>query len=231
MKNLVIAALALLVGVVVGGFGPRWQIQKLDRQILELESRPCDGSGLGSGLAAVLGASRPPPVQPPEPEPPAPDLAPEPAADTDTAPQPDPPPVAVIEPAPPGFQGGLPEGGMDAAREALELRRTQARAALIEDAGADEDQIAEIDAAFGKMNDELLVLAEDLADTMQQGQEPTRRETMEFAADALSIMLDAEDKVNGALDAEQREGLSEASVDPTSYLDPKLLDVLQSLDR
>lgn len=74
-----------------------------------------------------------------------------------------------------------PPADLESAKEALELRRTQARAALIEQTGADDAQIAQIDAATAQMNSDLAALTDDfLADADKSGP-PSRREAMVYA--------------------------------------------------
>ena len=53
---------------------------------------------------------------------------------------------------------------------------------------------------------------------------------MTFAAEALDIVLVADDRVQASLSEEQLEALDDAAVDPLSYIDPQILDLLQGLD-
>jgi hypothetical protein len=220
VRQIVIAAVALVLGVVLGGLAPRSQVRSLEKQLEEAED--CKGSGMGTEIATMLGAGR---LSQPEPEP---EPEPEPqddAADTD-------------EPDRNGIQIRVnddddvtPEQGMAAMREALELRRTQARAALIEDAEPSDQQLDDFDAAVDKMNDELLDLAKDFVAEFEEGGEPTRRDAMAFAADALDVLVTAEDSFAASLDDDQLEALPEEALDPLSHLDPELLDLLAQLDQ
>ena len=63
----------------------------------------------------------------------------------------------------------------------------------------------------------------------EEGREPTRRDAMEFAADALDAMLVAEDAMRSSLDAEQLADLPDGALDPFSYVAPELVDVLTRL--
>ena len=53
---------------------------------------------------------------------------------------------------------------------------------------------------------------------------------MEFAADALDTLLAAEDAMRGSFDEDQLDGLPDSAVDPFSYVDPDIVDVLAQLE-
>ena len=116
------------------------------------------------------------------------------------------------------------------AREAMELRRTQARAALAE-AGVSDEQLSSIDEAMDRMNQDLSALTETFVATVQEGGEPDRREMMMFAADTLDVLLEGEDALYGVLDEEQRADIDDAALDPFSYIDGGVVDALMQLER
>ena len=118
---------------------------------------------------------------------------------------------------------------MRALQAAVELRRNQARAALVEDADPSDAQLDDIDEAVADMNESLQGLAQDLVDMLEEGSTPGRRDAMVFAAEALDTMIDAEDRIWDSLDVEQRDAVDEASIDPFSYVDQSLLSVLAEL--
>lgn len=124
-----------------------------------------------------------------------------------------------------------PAQSVAVAKEAMELRRTQARAALLEEADPDDAQVQAIDDAVAAMNASLTDIARDLVETVGQGEEPTRREIMGFAADTLDVLITADDAIHGALDPDQLQSASDASVDPFSYVDPAILDLLSEVER
>ena len=68
----------------------------------------------------------------------------------------------------------IPDEELEAARGALELRRAQARAALIEDADPNQEQLEDIDQAIQDMNDSLLQIADELAETLEADGEVAR---------------------------------------------------------
>ena len=105
------------------------------------------------------------------------------------------------------------------------------RASLIEDAAPDDAQLASIDDAVGDMNDALYGLAEDFAERVRTGEEPTRREAMEFAADTLDVMLTAEDRIVDSLDDDQLADVDPGVHDPFSWVDSSIVDVFMDLPR
>jgi hypothetical protein len=52
---------------------------------------------------------------------------------------------------------------------------------------------------------------------------------MEFGADALDVLLSAEDAMRNTLTPAQRAAMDEEALDPLSWIDPSLLDVLAGL--
>ncbi len=121
------------------------------------------------------------------------------------------------------------EQEVSAAKIALEARRTQSRAALIEDAGLDEKQIVAFDEATAAMNAELLALTGDLVTDVQENGPPSRRDSMQYAAEALDVMISAEDRMNAVLDDDQRADAAAESLDPLSYVDPAIVDHIREL--
>jgi hypothetical protein len=245
MKEVLIAAVALLLGLVLGGIGPRSQIKvfedKLDDRVSAAQNCRSGvgrdlaafmGSGVGGGASAQPARDSPPSAATGESEDDAVAVVPEPAAEADTA------GGLVVESAPPRDEGSddepEEEGRADkiaAARTALELRRTQARAALLEHTDADDEQLQTFDSAVESMNSVLLGMSDELSEMLEAGTEPGRRDAMEFAADALDTLLAAEDAMRASFDADQLEGLPDSAVDPFSYVDPDIVDVLAELEK
>jgi hypothetical protein len=121
------------------------------------------------------------------------------------------------------------EENVDRMKEAMEIRRTQAIAALREQADASDEQMDTVDAIVGDMNADLQALAEEFVATTREG-EPSRRDLMVFASDTLEILIGTEDALYDALPEDQREGIAEEALDPLSYVDGGIVDVLAELD-
>jgi len=240
MKQVAIAAVALILGIVIGGLGPRQDLRALERKVADLTfSEEQCRSTLGADLAAFMrngagGRSSAPSARPAEPKtnplgdrdpdvlaeenPEAAELAEAIAAEQE----------AMNEEVAENLEN-IPSEELELARTALELRRAQARAAIVEDARPDDTQMETIDSAVQEMNDSLMGMADELVTMLDSGEEPTRREAMEFAADALDTMLVAEDAMRGALDDDQLDSLDDAALDPFSYVSPDLVDLLEGL--
>ena len=239
MRYIGVAAVAIVVGVLLGGFGPRAEVRDLRRQLQENEEAPCTNQ-FGRDLAMLMGqgvgrsTSQPLPFddQPADgdgersPE----EIAAENPVAAEMAREIEEAEAEVEQEIREAVREGLTaEEELDAFRTALELRRAQARAAVREQVDPDDGQWAEIDSAVEDMNDTLIGLGEELADIFAAGEEPTRRDAMEFSADALDALLQAEDRMRGALEDDQLAELDDGALDPFSYIDPALIDVLMEL--
>lgn len=227
--HLLIGVIALVIGLAVGGLGPRSEARALRAQLDD--AAECKDSAMGSEIANVF-RGRPWGGDEPRKR----------VTGTDAGPVPVPidekPPAE--DPDPDGFRmewnsdGDEPENmkeGLDLARDAMELRYTQARAALLEDAQPTAEQMEQFDTAMDKMNQDLVGLAEDLVAQVNDGGEPSRHDTMLFAAETLDVLLSAEDNMRDVMSEDQIGSLSDESLDPLSYIDPSIVDVLQTLDR
>lgn len=224
-----VGVFALVAGLVIGGLGPRAQVHALEKQLAE--AAECKGSQMGSELANVFRGRpwedgeeprrRVRRIRTPE--------QPEPAEPVEEA-KPEGIQIQIGDDQPELDPEELSES-LEMAREALELRYTQARAALLQDADPTDEQLEVIDASVARMNDDLVTLARDLAEKVRSGEQPERRETMEFAAETLDVLLVAEDDLRNALTPEQIGRMQDASLDPMSYVDPSLIDILGDLNR
>jgi hypothetical protein len=113
----------------------------------------------------------------------------------------------------------------------MRLRSTQSRAALVEAANPNDEQLDTLDAAVDQMNGELLELAEQLASRLEDGEVPSRHDQLAFAADALDILLEADASIRGTLDPEQLDAVEDGSIDPFSYVDPAIIERLDRIER
>jgi hypothetical protein len=119
---------------------------------------------------------------------------------------------------------------LDDIRAGLATRARMARQALIDGADPDAEQLAALDASIAAMNADLQDIAEDFV-RLHADAEPRRGDLMRFAADALDVLIVTEDTFTDALTPEQRDALPEEALDPLSYVDAGLVDVLAGLDR
>lgn len=222
MRYVLTAAAALVLGLLLGVLPSRLGTRSLEEQIAELEARPCEQRRVGEELATMF-AGRPP-LRPTPGDATIPEPTPEEAAtDESTEDMPDEAPDESMD---------LPsEDQIALAQEALDLRRTQAREALIQEAGVDDEQLAAIDDAYAAMNRALEEKANQVVELIGEGaEEPSRREMMLFAEDLLGIMNQAEEDVLAELDSDQLEALEDSTIDPFSHVDPGILDLFAELD-
>ena len=230
-KIVVAAGVSLVVGLAIGGVGPRAEVRALRTRLDAMQEVDCGPSDLPAELAGVLQGrpwqdERSPSPAPDAPVAPAPAPAPAPELGDDD-------PVVLGEeveemaPTAAGQEGMADE--LDAAREAIGIRNRQAWRALDEQAAPTPAQRERIRRAVDDMNDELVAVAEELVGSVQGGQGPGRRDMMVFAADALEVMIATEDTIYDTLSPEQRAQVDEEVLDPTSYLDASVIDVLQDI--
>lgn len=234
MKYVAVAAVALLVGFLLGGLQPRAEVRSLEDQLSTAEQGECDQGQVGRDLALLLGqggehGARPSPGQEALDRPDRiRELDPETArlADEQNEASREAEEELIEELS--EMEAPGPEE-LEIARTALDLRRAQSRAAVVEDTDATNDQLDDLDTAFAEMNETLIGLSEELVDMLADGQEPSRRNAMEFAAEALDAMLVAEQQVEGVFDAEQLAALEEDALNPFNYVDPAIVDTLEGL--
>jgi hypothetical protein len=119
---------------------------------------------------------------------------------------------------------------LDAVREAMILRASQARTALDQELEPTEEQAAAVDAAIDTMNDRLVDLSYALQEQLRAGGEPERPAVTRLMADVLTTMADAEDALRATMSPEQQAAISSEMTDPLSFVDPAVLDVLAEID-
>jgi len=211
----VLAAVALLVGVGLGRFGLQSDLREAEAALVLAEARSCDERGaVGRQIARALEGR--PVVEAPPPEIDRPVAAPDPDEDGSVAGD---GPSEVDDRA-----------EFEAVADTVALRRAQARQALIEQAQPSEDQLDRIDEAFAVMNDILIDEAEVLLESVHDGQ-PARRVGLEFARNSIDALLDAEDAVLSTLSDEQVDQADPEALDPLGFIDPELVEVLIELER
>lgn len=231
-SHLVLAAIALFVGVALGGLGQRGDTRALESRIAELEARDCDqrANVVGEQIASALRggawqgqpAARPAPAPSPDEDPvpersDAPDIT---GAGSDNGPA----EAIVIGQE---EEGEFDGEGLTQVMDAMDLRRTQARQALIEQANPTEGELQAFDTVIDDMNADLALLAEDFVESVDaNGGEPDRRESMLFARETIDLMLDTEDAMFGAVGA---DGVDAEVLDPFMYIDGTVVEALSEL--
>lgn len=213
VQIVVLGAIAFASGFVAGGFGPRGEVRRLEEEAFELEKRAAARGGearreitrlvTGRLQAGDPGGGESPAFRP-RTGPSGEEVGPGEPVDTDPAPALDTP---------------------EAMREAMAARAALARAALVDEVGPTPEQQVAIDQAWTEMNDELGDLARRAVDAFGEG-EPSRRELMQLGSEVLDVLVSTEERVLNTLTPEQREQVGEDVTDPTSFVDPGIVDVI-----
>lgn len=216
-------AVGIVLGFFLGGLAPRRELAERDAHIARLERELEQGGGGGGafrspvpGLDRILR----------DPEPSADRGVPLPAEGTPAAAaDPGADPAALPEPLdggvrPIAWRERWPAGGgstgdrLEAFRRAAALqrvRRVQSRAALAQQAGLDESELAEVDAAIAQMNEELLGYGEELVLLAMSDEPPAARELLGITHDITGILHRAQLRLEAIVGPERA-----ASVDPSA---------------
>jgi hypothetical protein len=225
MKLFVPVVIALVVGIVLGSWQPRGDMLALRAEVDELRAeakRPCRSGGARtlSGIFRV-----------PEEAPEAADAASTPAGDVPGAP-PEPGQEGV---APPGAAPGpaRPQSAQEAVgamKATLEARRAQALQALIEQGNLSEEQVASVEGIMDDMNTELKRSVDAMVNEVVAAGAVDRRDMLDFGADALDIVIAADDRMRATLPPEVYDAVDDETVDPFSYVSGDALESAARLE-
>lgn len=105
-----------------------------------------------------------------------------------------------------------------ALKSGLDARRAHALQALAEQGELDEAQVGEVEAVFDDMNAKLKTEVDKFVADAQAEGTVERRDMMEFAANALDVVISTDDALQAALPEEQYDALDEELADPLSYV-------------
>jgi len=222
MRGVVMGAIGVVLGAMLGALPYAYQVQGRNEKIAELEQRDCIPSPFAGAVTQMIA---PKPTIPKEDGEPDPFGLDEPAEVGGPGSPSSAPPLST-----PGAAANAPDPAMvETVETAIAMRRAQARAALIEDVDPTDEQLAALDDAMETMSGELNVLAQDFVKHYQEKGEPSRRDMLVFAAEAMDVLIDAEDQMASILTEEQREMASPEAIDPLSWLDPSIAGTLSQL--
>jgi hypothetical protein len=224
-RTIVIAAAALLLGIFVGGIGPRREVTVVKQELTEAKAAARGGSSAAASFALGLGslmaaqerareqATRAPGFNPPPPEE---------AAARRREEQP--------RPARAGADAGVEvrggpfglgdEASFKAAAAAADLRAAQYRAAFLEEANLSPEQQAAFEDSIARMNQELAQAANEVATTL--GARATKlgpRDMADVGARALDIYRRADDKFKAGLDDRGRAAVEKTDFDILTQVD------------
>jgi hypothetical protein len=213
MRSLLPVVTALVLGMVAGWWQPQGEVLRLREQVEQARRKVKEncGRGAAAGIGTILRA-----------EPPRLDIEPggRSGAEEPTA------PPAPEAPDP----GGVPAEEVAALSAGLDARRAQARAALVEQGDLEDDDVDAVDAAMDAMNRALKAQVEAMVRQALETGELDRREMLEFGAEALDIVLEADDAMREALPEDVYDELDPEVVDPFSYIDGSTVEGLAQLE-
>jgi len=214
-------AVGVVLGFVLGGIGPRRELASTQAelsaardQIVELQARQGRRSPLGMlGLGGGGGAS---PAESEE-QAPAPPSTEVPTAEA-AAPE---PVVADVgeRPPPPEPQASRDLASFDAAVEAQRIRREQSRAALIEQADLDDQQIAELDAAIAEMNVRFGEMSEELLDLSTMYDDMGSSETLHAVHEVTGVLYDTQVELEAIVGEDQLDAVDPDAREIWNYID------------
>ncbi|MEN0062890.1 MAG: hypothetical protein AAGA48_12120 [Myxococcota bacterium] len=236
-SHLVLAAIALLVGIGIGRFSPQSELRRTKQALAVAEARRCDDAGaVGRQIAEALGGR--PVVDLPEDR--GPRQADVPLASPKPSEEPAVEPNAIVAGEGDGSDFELDFNGFDdlspeeqsdrlgAIRDAVAMRKAQARQAFIEQVDPTDAQLTVLEDVVAEMNDALVDEAATFMDTVREG-DPTRREGLEFARNTIDVLLDAEDGLRDSLTDDQLDQADPEALDPLGFIDPTLVETLVEL--
>ncbi len=224
-RTFLITALALVLGTVLGALQPRGELLALREEVRALndKTRECQRGAAGAGLREFF---RAPPASAPEPT----------GAPTgEEAIGADGPAGADVPVADEANSGQAEASGpkaedVEAMVAAMDARAAQARAALLEQGELDDEQIAAIDEALERMNAKLKKQVDAFAQSVEAGGEPDRRELMEFAAEALDAVIEADDAMVAHIPESVRDSMDDEALDPMSFISGETLSAIATLE-
>jgi hypothetical protein len=214
MRVTIAAVLALLVGIVVGGYQARSELAEVTS---EYEQQACETSPVPAALVAGMLGARAARNQ---------DKSEVSQGDADAMkvkPVVTPSSGSGVSPAVDFEIDTEDAAGIDALADIMAIRTEQSREVLVEYADPTGSQLEEFDAVVGEMNDALTQLATDLGNQARSGN-ATRSSALVLTSDALNIIIDADNQIYSVFDADQLAGIEDVAIDPFSYVDASVLD-------
>jgi len=225
-RTIVIAAAALLLGLFVGGIGPRREVTVVKQELTEAKAAAARGGsaaaasfalGLGSLMAAQEQAreqaSRAPRFNPPPPE----EMA---VRRAEEQPRPGRAGADAGAEVRRGPFGLGDEATFKAATAAADLRAAQYRAAFLEEANLSPEQQAAFEDSIARMNAELAQAANEVAATLgARAKKLVPRDMADVGARALDIYRRADDKFKAGLDDQGRAAVEKTDFDILTQVD------------
>ncbi len=227
VRTALAAAVTLVIGLVLGGLGPRAEVRRLEAKVFALEraaarrppaftqeitdilTRPAANAPVRTPLGTVTDPDDAPARRRDWNKPPRPVQG----VDTDRSRTAD------------RAEGSAEDEALAVVKDTLAVRAAQARAALFQDIDPTPAQMDEIEAAVEDMNDQLYDVTRSFLERAHRDDIYPRRDTMALGADVLDVLVSTEQRILDGLTPGQRANVREEATDPTSFVDPSLLDL------
>ncbi|MBP7275073.1 MAG: hypothetical protein KBA51_02590 [Kiritimatiellae bacterium] len=223
MKGWIFLPVALVAGLVLGGWGPRQEVRRLNSE-LALAQTPARSSGRATALGAlgqVLPVATPERTEP---------LRPEPQPDADaSAENPDAPEVEMeSERVEPPDEETI-RAGIDQAMEAWRLRSELVRNAFVANNALDASEAARFDTLVAAMNLRIRNDLQALADRLRADDSVTPEDGVRLINGLTSHLLQAYDDMDRAMPASWREASGE-EFNLGDLVDPSVAEPLIGLE-
>jgi hypothetical protein len=212
LRGLAWLSAGIVIGFMLGGIGPAFDLARVRKDLAVAQRERDQVSGgfrsVVPGLDQALQVGQPPPAARAWP------------------PQSDPQPLAAGAPA---AAGGPAPSRLQRRRERLErfddleagqkLRAAQSRAALIEQAGLDPEQLARFDAALVRMNAELAGYSGELMELYLSDHMPSPQQMLSVGHEVSGVMLDAQKVLDEMVGPTQPGDLEDSPRQVWNYID------------
>ncbi|MFM7201311.1 MAG: hypothetical protein ACKO6N_11015 [Myxococcota bacterium] len=231
-NTVLVAVVALLVGVLVGSFASRSSLRAVEQELAQVKARleKAESNAQAPGMALAMGLRSM--MQPRAPQSGGPAEAIESSTATPVAGS----PAAEVLPAgspPPGLQLVRSEPNtedrkkaVDAITAAWRLRAAQSRAAFFEAAEVSPEQQQALEPVLAQMNAAVkTVVDEALAKGAFKG-EPQPRDFVELGVQLGEVYLDTDEDVRGVLTSEQLSKGVESGFDIFTQISPETMSPL-----
>jgi hypothetical protein len=231
MRTVVIAAVALLAGLFVGGIGPRAELRQAQRDLAEAKenaarSRSSAALPLALGMGSLMAARDRAPALPPR------FVVPENQPGKESQPGKD---------AQPGKgerkRRLLGDGGAEAfaaMKTAADVRAAQFRTAFVEEAALTPEKEQTFQKTIDLMNQEFSRAADEIAETLRtKGQKVRPRDMADIGSKLLEIYRRADDSFSAGLDDDGRRAQARSQFDVLTQVDigsfRKLAETMETL--
>ncbi len=195
IKRIGFAALGLVGGFLLGGLGPRSDLADLKAQLSDAEQRAEDaeskagrrsmGSSLMPGFGEAFGRPKTSQGSGEQLDPGEQRMHRKQDGEAELS-------VVEGDQSQEDWDQMPPMERFDLAVDAQRMRARQSRAALIEQADLNDEQVARADAVISRMNDELAYLGEDVVDLMLSDEEPEAQDVLGVSHDVTGVLYEAQ---------------------------------------